>query len=185
MPGQYRRSVGEEAKRKGCPECFRENRKALAQRSAANRHGTLADAVKGLPVTLADAGVNLADFSAKTRHTFSWRCPRGYTFRREARLVIKNSDCPWCKSPPLAELRPDLAEEWAEPSLHWKAKGDLGTFLYRLYDSDGTIVAPDGTTAIINGAKHGSRIFKRYQGEFRGLIKRLKNSAGKTRTEGV
>src|SRR5437899_1506007 len=68
--------------------------------------------------------------------------------------------------------------------IHWKAKGDLGTFLFRLYDSDGTIVAPDGTTAIINYAKHGSRIFKRHQAEFRRLIKRLKNSAGKTRTEG-
>lgn len=113
----YRRSVGEEAKRKGCPECFRENRGALARRSAANRHGTLADAVKGLPVTLADAGVNLADISAKTRHTFSWRCPRGHTFRREARLVLKNSDCPWCKSPPLAELRPDLVEEWVDPDV--------------------------------------------------------------------
>ena len=75
----------------------------------------------------------------------------------------------------------DLLPFSEEGFLHWKAKADLGTFLYRLHDKGGTIVAPDGATAAINYAEHGSYTFKRHQGEFRELIKRLRQSAGKTR----
>jgi hypothetical protein len=113
----YRRPVGDETKAVHCPQCFRENRASLAQRAAAAKRGTLAEAIKGLPVTLVEPGVSAGQLSARGRRALMWQCVVGHTFRREARDVVKHPGCPRCKSPTLAEKRPDLVLEWAEPGL--------------------------------------------------------------------
>ena len=129
----YRRRVVDEAKRGRCPECYRKDYKMTLQRHSAMKHGTLGDAVKALPVTLADNDMNLEHFSAKTRHTFTWRCSHGHTFRRSARILLRNSSCPLCKSPSLGDRRPDLAGEWIEAGLspHLVKSGSNRRVLWR------------------------------------------------------